>query len=480
MTFNSFTFAIFLPIVYVLYWALQGRALRWQNLVLLTAAYVFYGWWDYRFLILLFLNCIVDWATGLWLAAEQRPGRRKLVLAISLAANLGVLGFFKYFGFFADSVARLLTLIGWKVHPATLGVVLPVGISFYTFQSLSYTIDIYRRRLEPTRDLLGFLTFHSFFPQLVAGPIERASELLPQCLQPRRWSQSDAADGCRQMLWGLFKKVAIADRLAPLVDEIFAQYQTAPAPVLFVGTFFFALQIYCDFSGYSDIALGTARLFGFRLMRNFAFPYFSRDIAEFWRRWHISLSTWFRDYLYIPLGGNRGGAAVAIRNILVTFVLSGLWHGANWTFLIWGLLNGLYYIPIFVARNQRRSTDTVAAGRLLPSVAEALRMGLTFLLVLVAWVFFRATSLEQAFVYLARMFGSGGELGTLSALRPYLTMLGWCAAFLAVEWLQRARQHALQVGELPVALRWPIYWSVATLIFLHGSTGDVPFIYFQF
>jgi len=325
MLFNSIEFAIFLPIVFILYWFVTNRDLRVQNLLLLVASYVFYGWWDYRFLSLIVFSSIVDYSIGLQMSKTDAQNKRKLLLFASLCVNLGLLGFFKYYNFFIDSFVDAFTFFGHSINPDRLNIILPVGISFYTFQTLSYTIDVYKRKLEPTKDILSFFAFVSFFPQLVAGPIERATNL----------------DGMRQILWGLFKKVAIADNCAVFVNLIFANSADHSGSTLFIGAILFAFQIYCDFSGYSDIAIGTARLFGFNLMKNFAFPYFSRDIAEFWRRWHISLSTWFRDYLYIPLGGSRGSNYVKIRNTFIIFIVSGFWHGANWTFIVWGFLNAL-------------------------------------------------------------------------------------------------------------------------------------------
>ncbi len=397
MLFNSFAFAVFLPVVFGLYWALGRQRTRMQNGLLLVASYVFYGWWDPRFLSLIVVSSIVDYVVGLRMAAEEQRARRKALLIVSLATNLGILGFFKYFNFFVDSFAELLGLFGLHANMPALRIILPVGISFYTFQTLSYTIDIYRREIEPTRDMLAFFTFVAFFPQLVAGPIERAKSLLPQFLGERSFDTERAKDGLRQMLWGLAKKVVIADNLAGHVDDIFRGAPDLDGMTLFLGTFFFAVQIYCDFSGYSDIAIGTARLFGFSLMRNFAFPYFSRDIAEFWRRWHISLSTWFRDYVYFPLGGSRVGKPRHIWNLIVTFTVSGFWHGANWTFIIWGFLNAVYYVPLMLVKHHRRNLDTVAEGRLLPSVREALAMLATFGATLIAWVFFRAATVGDAF-----------------------------------------------------------------------------------
>jgi D-alanyl-lipoteichoic acid acyltransferase DltB (MBOAT superfamily) len=477
MLFNSFAYAVFLPTVYLLYWALQEKPLQYQNLLLLAANYLFYGWWDYRFLLLLLFNCLVDYVTALWLERAEGGWERRAILLLSLAANLGVLGFFKYYGFFVESFGRLLELVGLHADRHVLKVILPVGVSFYTFQSLSYTIDVYRRRLRPTHDLLAFLTFHSFFPQLVAGPIERASDLLPQVLKRRHFDLEQAKDGVRQMLWGLFKKVVIADRLAPHVEHVFRHYSTLGGLDLLIGTYFFAIQIYCDLSGYTDIAIGTARLLGFRLTRNFAFPYFSRDMAEFWHRWHITLSTWFRDYVYIPLGGNRGSKWRAVRNIIITFTLSGLWHGANWTFVVWGLLNGLYYVPIMLARQQHRYTEVVAEGRLFPSARDALRIAATFSLTLLAWVFFRADSLPVALRFLG-----------IAATRPWAveplheSARAILSTFfvLGVEWIQRHKQHGLEIASLPLPVRWLAYYAIAVLIFLFGDTGNVPFIYFQF
>ncbi len=477
MLFNSLAYALFLPTVYAIYWALQNRPLRYQNLLLLVANYVFYGWWDYRFLLLLFVNCVVDYLTGLWLEREERPRGRRFVLIVSLVANLGVLCFFKYFGFFVESFARLLQLFGLHPSVPVLRIILPVGVSFYTFQSLSYTIDIYRKRLRPTHDLLAFLTFHSFFPQLVAGPIERAADLLPQVLRRRSFDVEQAKDGLRQMLWGLFKKVVIADRLGVHVDHVFRHFSTLGGIDLLIGTYFFAIQIYCDFSGYTDIAIGTARLFGFQLTRNFAYPYFSRDMAEFWHRWHITLSTWFRDYVYIPLGGNRGTRWLALRNVILTFAISGLWHGANWTFVVWGLLNGLYYAPIMLAGGQHRYGHAVAEGRLLPSARDALRMARTFSLTLLAWVFFRADSLPHALKFLGV---AATRPWAVDPPREYALSLLSTMLFLGVEWLQRDKPHGLAVAGFSLPVRWLAYYAIAALIFWFGDTGNVPFIYFQF
>jgi len=478
MLFNSLAFAVFLPLVFAAYWLCGRHRVRLQNLLLLAASYVFYGWWDWRFLSLIVISSAVDYVVGHRLADTDVPRRRKGLLAVSLAVNLGFLGVFKYYDFFAVSLTDLLTTWGLQANPHTLRVILPVGISFYTFQTLSYSIDIYRRRLAPSRDPVAFFAFVSFFPQLVAGPIERAANLLPQFRRPRTFDSALAADGLRQILWGLIKKVVIADNAARSVDMIFDDPGAYPPPMILAGIFLFALQIYGDFSGYSDIAIGTARLFGFSLMQNFAFPYFSRDIAEFWRRWHISLSSWFRDYVFIPLGGSRGGKWFSIRNILITFTVSGLWHGANWTFVIWGLLNGLAYVPLLLAGTNKDATGVVAEGRRIPNPGEIWRMGATFAFTLLAWVFFRAANLEQALFILKR-------LATASWLEPLDTGLvplhvAYGLALLVWEWFRRDGQHGLQGIPQGRPVRWALYAGLITILFTLGHFGETTFIYFQF
>ncbi|RMH22291.1 MAG: MBOAT family protein [Acidobacteria bacterium] len=474
MLFNSFAFALFLPAVYVLYWSLQGRPLRLQNLLLLVASYVFYGWWDWRFLGLIVLSSATDYLVGLGLAHGDGPRRRRLLLGLSLAVNLGMLGYFKYEGFFVDSLVAALGAAGIELDVRPLRIVLPVGISFYTFQTLSYTFDVYRRRIEPTRDALAFFAYVSFFPQLVAGPIERARHLLPQFLRPRSFDLERAKDGLRQMLWGLFKKIVIADNLAPLVDEIFRTHPQQTAPALLLGAFYFTVQIYCDFSGYSDVAIGSARLFGFDLMRNFAYPFFSRDVGEFWNRWHVSLSSWFRDYFYIPLGGNRVARPRYLLNVLLTFVVSGFWHGANWTFVVWGLLHGLYFLPLAIAGGRRRYPAVVAAGRWLPRPREALQMASTFALVTLAFIVFRSASLADAVAYVHRLLTASWAAPTFHVGLPYAALL------FAVEWLQRDKQHGLDVAGLPRRGRWAIYYALVLIMAFYANTGSVPFIYFQF
>lgn len=476
MLFNSLVFLLFLPIVFAGYWFLFGKSLRLQNLFVVVASYVFYGWWDWRFLLLIALTSAVAWGTGLLIARRQRE---RLWVAVSLVINLSILGFFKYFDFFADSAVAMLQAVGVQAHLPTLRILLPVGISFYTFQALSYSIDVYRRSLSAVRDPVAFFAYISFFPQLVAGPIERATNLLPQFLRPRVFDYAEAVAGCRLMLWGFVKKVLIADLCAAQANHLLG-LEDPSAPALWLGMLCFTIQIYGDFSGYSDIAIGCGRLFGIRLMRNFAHPYFSRDIAEFWRRWHISLTTWFRDYLYIPMGGSRCGVAKRIRNTFTIFLVSGLWHGANWTFVAWGAFHAICFLPLLLSgKNRRHVSDIVAEGRLLPSIREALQMGLTFLLVLVGWVFFRAPSIHTAFAWLSGMFFpidwriTGLGLGS-QGLR--LALLGTALLFV-VEWCNRGRLcPRFPRNRL---LRWMVYYlALAALLLLRPEPQT--FIYFQF
>lgn len=482
MLFNSIDFALFLPLVFVLYWGVFRHNLRAQNAFLLLASSVFYGWWDVRYLGLVYLSAAVDFVVGRGLARYDQAPTRKLLLATSMVVNLGMLGFFKYYDFFIVNFTEAFTLLGMPIQARTLGMVLPVGISFYTFQTLSYTIDLYRRRIEPSRDPVAFSSFVLFFPQLVAGPIERASEFLPQFHRARTFDIAQARDGLRQMLWGLFKKVVIADNCARYVDMVYADPGSMPGSALALGTILFAFQIYGDFSGYSDIAIGTARLMGFNLMRNFAYPYFSRDIAEFWRRWHISLSTWFRDYLYIPLGGSRGSRSMQVRNALIVFTVSGFWHGASWNFLIWGALNGLYFVPLVLVQRNRHNLGTIAEGRVLPRYDDVLRMAGTFLLACLAWIFFRATDLRDAWDVLTGIFSH--SLFTLPpqfATRYMAYTLFALAVMLSLEWYCRQRHYGLQLdGLAPRWMRMTIYYGVVALIIALAPITAATFIYFQF
>ncbi|GGG53034.1 MBOAT family O-acyltransferase [Bizionia arctica] len=478
MLFNSLDFAIFLPIVFILYWFVLNKQLKYQNALVVVASYVFYGWWDWRFLSLILFSTLVDYAIGLALSKQQNSRKRKVLLWISIIVNLGFLGFFKYYNFFIDNFVKAFSFFGQDIQPNTLNIILPVGISFYTFQTLSYTIDVYKKQLEPTKDFISFAAFVSFFPQLVAGPIERASHLLPQFYVKRQFNYNKAVDGLRQILWGLFKKVVIADNCANFANTIFDGYESYSGSTLALGAVFFAFQIYGDFSGYSDIAIGTSRLFGFDLKQNFATPYFSRDIAEFWRRWHISLSTWFRDYVYIPLGGSRGSKGNQIRNVFIIFIVSGFWHGANWTFIIWGALNAMYFLPLLLRGKNKINTNVVAENSMLPSVKEFLQMGVTFGLTVIAWVFFRAENVSMALDFLSRMFNM--SLFTIPQIRP-TSLLLFLIIFIAIEWAGRTYVFAIERlwFKYPKPIRLFIYYVLVMLIFLYGGKTQ-EFIYFQF
>lgn len=481
MFFNSIDFAFFLPIVFGIYWILNKYKLQYQNLFIVFASYVFYGWWDYRFLVLIAFSTIVDYFVGITLSKEKSKKKRKYVLQISLFVNLGLLGVFKYYNFFVDNFVSAFSFFGSELKANTLDIILPVGISFYTFQTLSYSIDVYRRRLEPTKDFIAFASFVSFFPQLVAGPIERASNLLPQFYKKRNFDYYKAVDGCRQILWGLFKKMVIADNCAVFVNQIFDNYTSYSGSTLLVGTVLFAFQIYGDFSGYSDIAIGTSRLFGFNLKQNFAFPYFSRDIAEFWRRWHISLSTWFRDYLYIPLGGSRHPKkARIIINVFIVFLISGFWHGANWTFVTWGFLHALYFVPLLLLKkNRKHVSSVVAASKIFPSLKEFFKITVTFLIVVLAWVLFRAKNIDEAFGYYEGIFST--DIFTLPSVRPsYVFILLFI--FIIIEWSGRNYKYALEKFWFKKAnyLRRGLYFLIILVIFLYMKNEETPFIYFQF
>lgn len=478
MFFNSLDFAIFLPTVFLLYWFVVNKNLKAQNFLIVLASYIFYGWWDWRFLSLIFFSTLVDYLVGLGLAKQEDILKRKILLWTSIIINLGFLGFFKYYNFFLDNFISAFSFFGSEIKSNSLHIILPVGISFYTFQTLSYSIDVYKRKLEPTKDFIAFSAFVSFFPQLVAGPIERATNLLPQFYKKRNFDYSKAVDGMRQILWGLFKKMVIADNCAEFANLIFNNSSEYSGSTLVLGALFFSFQIYGDFSGYSDIAIGTSRLFGFNLMRNFNFPYFSRDIAEFWRRWHISLSTWFRDYLYIPLGGSRGSNWIKIRNIFIIFVVSGFWHGANWTFVAWGLLNAIYFLPLLLTKSNRTHLDTVASGKLVPSFRAFFSMILTFGMIVFAWIFFRADSITHAFSYISKIFSS--SLFRIPEIRPYFFILA-IMVFVLIEWIGRENQYAIEKLGLKWSkpMRYVMYYMIVLIIFWFAGK-EQQFIYFQF
>ena len=480
MLFNSFEFLVFLPIVFMLYWfVFRGR--RWQNLLVVTASYVFYGWWDWRFLLLIALTSLCVYGSGLLLEHyERRRRRQQIVCAVNIVFNLGILGVFKYYNFFVENLDALFGMMGYHLDWVTMIVILPVGISFYTFQALSYTIDVYQKRLPATHDIIEFLAYISFFPQLVAGPIERATNLLPQFQRRRQFDYAKAVDGMRQMLWGFLKKLVIADNCATVVNEYWNHYQDLPGVSLFLMGVLFTFQIYCDFSGYSDIAIGCARLFGFNLMRNFNFPYFSRSIPEFWRRWHISLTTWFRDYIYFPLGGSRCDKWKIIRNVYIVWGISGLWHGANWTFVCWGLFHATLLAIYNIFGINTKYKQVVAYGKYLPNIRETMQIALTFFLTVIGWIIFRAESMTQAVDFLTAMVSN--RFFDASALHG-VTYIYFGIALLAVEWLQRDKQHALQFSDAKPfnhrLVRWGIYYIILLLIAKYAGSSQT-FIYFQF
>ena len=481
MLFNSFEFLIFLPIVFILYWLGHDRR-WWQNAVVVLSSYVFYGWWDWRFLLLIAFTTICSYASGIMIEHyhENRKAQRA-VSAVNIIVCISILGLFKYYNFFVDSADELFyALFGRHLDWCTIKVILPDGISFYTFQALSYTIDVYRRSIKATHDALEFFAYICFFPQLVAGPIERATRLLPQFQVQRHFNYDKAVDGMRQMLWGFLKKLVIADNCAAIVNAHWHEYETLPGLSLCMLAVLFSLQIYCDFSGYSDIAIGSARLFGIDLIRNFNYPYFSRNIAEFWRRWHISLMTWFRDYIYIPMGGSHCSRGKTLRNIFVVWSVSGLWHGANWTFVCWGLYHGLLLSVYQLLRINTKRKELTDKGCHLPSIKETLAIAFTFTLAVAGWIFFRSESITQAIGYFSAIahnpFYTAGDFFWA---RPML----FCLALLGVEWLQQDKQHALVFSRSTLfrfrAARWAVYFVIIMLISIYSGASQ-EFIYFQF
>lgn len=479
MLFNSIEFAVFLPIVFALYWFITNKSLKLQNLLIVVSSFIFYGWWDWRFLLLLVFSASVDYFVGIGLSHQQNKQKRQRLLLLSIIVNLGILGFFKYYNFFAESFIDAFSFLGMKPSIRSLNIVLPVGISFYTFQALSYSIDVYKRKLEPTKDIAAYFAFISFFPQLVAGPIERATHLLPQFYKKRIFEYQDGTEGMRLILWGLFKKVVVADNCAVFVNAVFADYANATSLQLILGVVFFAFQIYGDFSGYSDMALGIARLFGFNLMTNFKTPYFSRDIAEFWRRWHISLTTWFRDYVYIPIGGSKNGKGKAILNTFIVFIVSGFWHGANWTFIAWGSLNALFFIPLLLLNKNRSNLNTVAEERGYPNLIEVFQISTTFILICISWVLFRSESLTDAIHYLTHIFDPGKGVGNIEVGISLLLVI--IAVLIYFDWNFRTEVVPFSNWTKSLPKRYSAYLIVILLIAFYGAyINPQSFIYFQF
>ena len=491
MLFNSLQFALFLPIVFLLYWFVFDRfisksehQLRLQNAFVVVASYVFYGWWDWKFLLLIAFTSFCSWGSGLLIGKAKSKKEAKTWTTLNIVLNLSILALFKYYDFF---VAEFVQLFHVSSERFLLKVMLPVGISFYTFQALSYSIDVYWGKIEPTKDIVAFFAFISFFPQLVAGPIERATNLLPQFLKKREFDYDTAVDGMRQILWGLFKKIVVADNCAMYVDQVFPDYMNQTGSTLLLAAFFFTFEIYGDFSGYSDIAIGTAKLFGIKLMRNFNMPYFSRNIAEFWRRWHISLTAWFRDYVYFPLGGSRVSKIKVVRNTFIVFLVSGIWHGANWTFFAWGMYHALLFLPLLLMGKNRKYTDQLAEGRILPTLKETGRILLTFFLVMIGWIVFRAESIGEAWGYISRMFSASLFSVPLLIVREYYIPLFISIIILiVVEWLQREQKDfdvAITFNKLlniqNEKVRAVVYALLLVLIILYGGQ-PASFIYFQF
>lgn len=478
MLFNSLSFLLFLPIVFILYWWVNKKGMQLQNALLLVASYFFYACWDWRFLFLLLFSTALDYFTGIKMAEAKNQNNKKSWFWLSIIINLGFLGVFKYYNFFADSFAEALSGLGIQANFWTLKVILPVGISFYTFHGLSYVIDIYKGKIQPEKNIITYSLFVAYFPLLVAGPIERATHLLPQIKKKRVFDYSKAVDGVHQIIWGLFKKVVIADNCALYANAIFDHSDSMNSLSLFLGVVYFSFQIYGDFSGYSDIALGTSKLFGIDLLRNFNYPYFSRDIAEFWRRWHISLTTWFRDYLYIPLGGSRGGVRMKIRNTFIVFLVSGFWHGANWTFIVWGTLHALYFLPLLITQNNRNNIEIVAKGKTFPTFKELVSIIITFCLTALAWVFFRAKTVSEAFLYLKNMFQFNfkGGIQFLEFERYSVELLLLLSFFIMVEWNSREQEHPIKGKGIMLKA---LLILIGILVFgVFSSPAD--FIYFQF
>jgi len=482
MLFNSIDFAIFLPLVFFLYWFVAKNNLKLQNFIIVTSSYLFYGLWDWRFLSLILFSTIIDYSIAINLNSNESKKIRKFLLWISILINIGLLGLFKYYNFFLDNFITTFAFIGMEIKANSLNIILPLGISFYTFQTLSYTIDIYNRKLKPTNDFIAFAAFVSFFPQLVAGPIERATHFLPQFHKKRTFSYPKAVDGMRQILWGLFKKVVIADNCAKFANVIFNNHEAYSGSTLILGALFFSFQIYGDFSGYSDIAIGTSRLFGFNILQNFKLPYFSRDIAEFWRKWHISLSSWFRDYIYIPLGGSRVSGLKKIRNVFIIFILSAFWHGANWTYFFWGLLHALYFSIILLTKKNRNNLDIVAQNKKLPNIKDIVNILLTFSFVVFSWIFFRAENISHAFSYLATIFSKSlFSCPNLLELKHAIVCLILIIVMLISEFITRKLEHPLKFNETLFTrkLRWLIYIIIILLI-INFPGEKQNFIYFQF
>ena len=484
MLFNSLDFAIFLPVVFLLYWFVAQKNLKLQNSLIVISSYVFYGWWDWRFLSLIIFSTVVDYFVGQKLRTEDKKSNRRILLWTSIIINLGFLGFFKYYNFFLENFVNAFSFFGMHINNNSLNIILPVGISFYTFQTLSYTVDVYNKKLEPTKNFIAFTAFVCFFPQLVAGPIERATNLLPQFYRKRTFEYHKAVDGMRQILWGLFKKAVIADNCAEFANQIFNNSAEMNGSTLILGVFFFSIQIYGDFSGYSDIAIGTSRLFGFDLKQNFAAPYFSKNIVEFWRRWHISLSKWLTDYVFTPLAlklrhFEKKGIIVSV---FITFFFSGLWHGAGWNFIVYGLIHAIYFLITLLILGHKKSFNTNSDNKIIPSFKDSFNMILTFVLVSFSYIFFRSENIGHAISYISEilspsLFSIPKFIGMKNALITII-IVGF---FVLIEWRGRDRQYAIERFGLKWKrpLRYAMYYVIIIAIFWFGGK-EQQFIYFQF
>jgi D-alanyl-lipoteichoic acid acyltransferase DltB (MBOAT superfamily) len=491
MLFNSIDFAFFLPIVFILYWFVTNRNLKAQNLLLLIASYFFYGWWDWRCLLLLIIISTSNYFVGKWIDRNDLNNKKKIWFTAGLVINIGILGIFKYYNFFVDSFVNLISLFGYNLSKASANIVLPLGISFYTFLSLSYLIDIYKKNLDADRNIIEVLLTLSFFPIILAGPIQRPSSLLPQIAKKRVFIYDQAVDGLRQILWGLFTKIVIADKLALHVDDIFHNVSAYSGSTLLIGIIFYSLQIYADFSGYSNIAIGIGKIFGFNLMQNFAYPYFSRDITEFWKRWHISLTTWFRDYIFLPISFNVSWIVKNERVIyiktemfiyivasIITWFLTGLWHGANFTFIIWGMIHGFFLIIYQWQKSPRKKLFKKFGITNKNPIVIIIETLITLIIVMIAWVFFRSSSIHQANLFIAGIFSS--SLFSFPQVLPKKVIL-ITILFILAEWLQRNKQYALQVENVKYRIvRWGIYYGIIVLIFLSLGDSQQSFIYSKF
>lgn len=482
MLFNSFDFLIFLPIIFIVYWSLSS-IVKWQNIFITVASLIFYGWLDWRFVILLVTTLLITYLSGNLIISQFRKAdkevhkKTKKIMIANIVIILSILCLFKYYNFFSESISAFLHTCGLKVDAFTLRLIMPIGISFYTFMALSYTIDVYKKRIAPP-SMFVFFAYMSFFPQLLSGPIGRGTSLIPQFQQLRKFDYNKATDGLRQFLWGLFKKAVIADNCATIVDSSWYNYSNENSLVLLIVVFLYSIQIYCDFSGYSDMAIGVGRLFGIDLMKNFNYPYFSRNIAEFWRRWHISLTSWFRDYIYIPLGGSREGRWKAFRNTMIIFILCGFWHGANWTYIYWGAFNGFLFLPLLITGSNKKFKDTVAKDRLFPHLSECWLIFATFTLISIGWIIFRADSISQAYDFLSAIFSNQAPFVKPESL---VKVCGFTLLVIILEWTQRNKNHALEFLDyrFDIRVRWFVYLILIYLV-LKYSIAEGEFIYFQF